>query len=141
MRGRQLRGVFTATSLDAGLFIGGDYELVILQRPVLPPSGVEIQDTAGLGGEIRIAREYPATVTPRPNGILMQPQRAPADRGNQAALLDLLNQITSAPAGQRQTVLCRQFTRQRFDLNDEFWGKKSGGDPDGRVLPTLRGGR
>src|ERR1051325_4420188 len=31
-----LRGVFAATSLNAGLFIGGDYELVILQRLVLP---------------------------------------------------------------------------------------------------------
>jgi hypothetical protein len=138
-----LCGVFAATSLNAGLFIGGDYELVILQRPALPLSGVEIQYAAGLGGEIRIAGEYPATVIPRPNGVLMQPapQRAATDRGHQAALVDLLNQITGAPAGQRQAVLGRQFTGQRFNLNDEIWGKKSGGDPDERVLPTQRGGR
>jgi hypothetical protein len=51
-------------------FTGGDYELVILQRLVLPLSGVEIQYAAGLGGEVRIA-------------------------GNiQAALVNLLHQIT-----------------------------------------------
>jgi hypothetical protein len=33
------------------------------------------------------------------------PQRAAADRGHQTALLDLLNQVTGAPAGQRKTVL------------------------------------
>src|SRR5260370_40129853 len=32
------------------------------------------------------------------------PQRAAADRSNQTALLDLLNQITGAPARQRQTI-------------------------------------
>src|SRR6266850_1278587 len=137
-----LRGVFAAASLNAGLFIGGDDEFVIFQRPALPLPGVEIQQAAGLGGEVRVAREYPTAVVPRPNGVLIQPapQRAAADRGNQTALLDLLNQITGARAGQRQTVLGRQLTRQRFNLNDEIWGKKSGGDPDECVLPALGGG-
>ncbi len=96
-----LRGVFAAASLNAGLFIGGDDEFVILQRPTLPLSGVEIQYTASLGGEVRVAREYPTAVVPRPYGVLMQPapQRAATDRGNQTALLDVLNQITGAPAG------------------------------------------
>ena len=96
-----LRGVFAAASLNAGLFIGGDDEFVILQRPVLPLSGVEIQYAAGLGGEVRVAREYPTAVVPRPNGVFMQPapQRAAADRGNQTALLDLLNQITRCSSG------------------------------------------
>src|SRR5678816_1791468 len=31
-----LSGVFTATSLNAGLFISGDDEFVVLQRPALP---------------------------------------------------------------------------------------------------------
>jgi hypothetical protein len=96
-----LRGVFAAASLNAGLFIGGDDEFVILQRPALPLSGVEIQYTACLGGEVRVTRENPTAVVPRPNGVLMQPapQSAAAERGNQTALLDLLNQISGAPAG------------------------------------------
>jgi len=138
-----LRGVFAAARLNAGLFIGGDNEFVILQRSALPLSGVEIQYAAALGGEVRVAREYPTAVVPGPNGVLMQPapQRAAADRGNQTALLDLLNQLTGAPAGQRHTVLGRQFTRQSLNLNDEIWGEKSGGDPDERALPALEGGQ
>jgi hypothetical protein len=37
-------------------------------------------------------------------------------------------------------MLGGQFARQSFNLNDEIWGKKSGGDPDEHVLPTLGGG-
>jgi len=66
-----LRGVFAATSLNAGLFIGGYYELVILQAPTLPLSGVEIQYAPGLGGEVRVAREYPTAVIPRPNRVFV----------------------------------------------------------------------
>src|SRR3984893_1306468 len=136
------RDVFAAASLNARCFIGGDDELVILQRRALPLSGIQIQYAPGLGGEVWVAREYPTAMVPGPNGVFMQPapKHAAADRGNQTALLDLLNQITGAPAGQRSTVLDRQFTRQRFNLNHEIWGKKSGGDPDECVLPILGGG-
>ena len=132
-----LRGVFAGASLNAGLFISGDDEFVILQRPALPLSAVEIQYAAGLGGKVLVAREYPTAVVPPSNGVFMEPapQHAAAERGNQTTLLDLLNQITGAPARQRQTILGRQFTCQRFSLNDGIWGKKSGGDPDERVLP------
>ena len=138
-----LRGVLAAAGLDAGLFIGGDHEFVILQRPALPPSGVEIQYAPGLDGKVRVSGKYPTSVGPRPNRVFIQPapQRAAAEGGNQTALLDLLNQIRGAPAGQRPTILGRKFTRQRFNLNDEIWGEKSGGDPDERVVLALRGGQ
>src|SRR5271157_3009100 len=54
-----LRDVFAAAGLNAGLFIGGDHELIIFERPLLPLAGVEIQYAASLGGEVRIAGEYP----------------------------------------------------------------------------------
>jgi hypothetical protein len=38
-----LRGVFAATGLNAGLFIGGDDEFIVLQRLLLPLAGIEIQ--------------------------------------------------------------------------------------------------
>ena len=101
-----LRGMFAAAALNAGLFIRGDDELIILQaRPATV--GRRVQYAAGLGGEVRVARKYPTAVIPRPNGVFMQPapQRAAADRGNQTALLDLLNQIAGAPAGQRPPYL------------------------------------
>jgi len=68
-----LRGVFAAAGLNAGLFIGGDHELIVFQRPLFPLAGVEVQYAAGFGGEIRIAGEYPTAVIPRPNRVLMQP--------------------------------------------------------------------
>jgi hypothetical protein len=39
----------------------------------LPLSAVEIQHASGLGGEVRVAGEYPTTVIPRPNRVFMQP--------------------------------------------------------------------
>ena len=129
--------------MNAGFFIGGDHKLIILQRSALPLAGVEIQHAPGLGRELRVPREDPTAVIPGPKGIFMQPtpQRAAADRGHQTALLDLLNPILGAPAGQRPTVLGGQFTGQSFNLHDEVWGKKSGGDPDEHVLPAPRGGQ
>src|ERR1700730_12756437 len=64
-----LRGVFAAASLNAGLFIGGNDEFVILQRSALPLAGIEIQNAPGLGGEVRIAGEDPTAVVPRSNGV------------------------------------------------------------------------
>jgi hypothetical protein len=138
-----LGGMLAAAGLNAGFFIGGDHELIILQRPALPLASVEIQHASGLGREVRVTREDPTAVIPRPKGVFMQPtpQCAATDRGHQAALLDLLNQIPGAPAGQRPTVLGGQFTGQSFNLHDEVWGKKSGGDPDEHVLPAPRGGQ
>ena len=102
-----LRSVLATAGLNAGLFIGGDHELVILQRPVLPLTGVQIQHALGLGGEVGVTGEDPTAVVPGPNSVFMQPtpQRAAADRGHQTTLLDLLHQIPVAPARQRPTVL------------------------------------
>ena len=111
-RSAVLGGMLAAAGLNAGFFIGGDHELIVLQRSVLPLAGVEIQHAPGLGCELWVPREDPTAVIPRPQGIFMQPtpQRAAADRGHQTAPLDLLNQILGAPAGKRPTVLGGQFT-------------------------------
>ncbi len=47
--------MLAAAGLNAGLFICGDHEFVVLQSAALPLAGVQIQHTAGLDGEIRIA--------------------------------------------------------------------------------------
>ena len=96
-----LRGMLAAAGLNAALFIGGDHEFIIFQGLFLPLAGVEIQYAPGLGSEVWVAGEYPTAVIPRSNGVLMQPapQGAAADRGNQTAVLDLLNQVAGAPPG------------------------------------------
>jgi len=59
--------------LNAGLFIGGDHEFIVLQWLFLPLAGIEIQYAAGFGSEVRVAGKYPAAVVPRPNGVFVQP--------------------------------------------------------------------
>lgn len=65
----------TSPSLDAGFLVDRQDELIILQRPSLPDSFVQIQDTSRLLGEIRVAWENPAAVLPRADRILVERQR------------------------------------------------------------------
>jgi hypothetical protein len=60
-------------SLDAGRRVGRDDELVLARRlPLLAPL-VQVQDPTGLDLEVRIARQDPAAVLPRADGVFVQP--------------------------------------------------------------------
>ena len=124
--------------LDAGLFIGRDHEFVVLQGLVLPLTLVEIQDGSSFGGEIRCARKNPTSVLPRADGVLMQPtpEGGITDLCRQTTLTDVLRQFRDGPPGQRYTQGGRQFTSQRFNAHDQFWGEKTGGGPAGGVPPN-----
>ena len=65
----------------------------------LPFASVQIEHSARLGSELGIAGEDPTGVIPGPDGVFVQPapQRTAANGRHQTALLDLLNQILSAP--------------------------------------------
>ncbi len=131
-------GVFPASGLDACFLVGGNHKLIVFQRLSSPFAGVKIQQSARFFGKVGIAREDPTAVIRRPDGILMQPapKSAAADGSHQAGLANLARQIAGAPAGQRQAVSSGEFAGPGFNLNDEIWGKKSGGDPDESVLLT-----
>src|ERR1039458_4352483 len=81
-------GMEARPSLDAGLFVGREHKLILAQRLILPDALIKIQEAAGFGGKVWIARKNPAAVLPRPDGILVQP--APdgriADAGHQSGL-------------------------------------------------------
>jgi class 3 adenylate cyclase len=99
LSGARRRGrMFTEASLDAGLLVGADDELVGFQGLALPLAGVEIKDAPRLDGEVRIAREDPGAVLPRANGIFVEPapHRLVADRGHNAAALRLANDVGRA---------------------------------------------
>ncbi len=132
----------TASSLDAGLFVGGDHELIALQRPAVPGAGIEIENPAGLGGKLWVARKDPTAVIPGPNGILMQPapDRAAGDGRDQAGLTDLPSDVRRIPMRKRKAVGGGQFTGESLDLHHQFWGKKPGGDPGEGVPPGPPGG-
>ena len=95
VRTAKLSLVFSATSLNACL--NG-----FLQWRALPLTGVNIEDTAGLNGEVLVAREYPTAVVPRPDGVLVQPaqERTAVESSGRTAALNMLHQITEAPTGE-----------------------------------------
>src|SRR3974377_927303 len=74
-----------AAGLDAGLFVGGEHEIVGAQRLVFPETLVEIQDGAGFLEEARVARKDPGAMTPRTERILTEttPDGGAADLGDQ----------------------------------------------------------
>ena len=79
-----VREMLAAAGLNAGLFIGRDHKLILLQAGTLPLTSIEVQNASCLGGEIGIAWKDPTAVIPRSNGVIMEPapQRTTANRGH-----------------------------------------------------------
>ena len=128
----------TAAGLDAGLFVGREHKFIVAQRLSLPLVFIEIQDPTGFERELRIPRKNPTTMLPRTNGIFMKPapERRVTQLGDQATLANLAIEFVQTPAGEWGVMRGRQLAGQGFNLDDEFWGKRSGGDPVAGVLPS-----
>ena len=95
------------TGLNAGLFIGRNNIIIGPQRLVVPESLIKIQHALRLDFKVRVARENPTAVLPRPDGVLIQPtpDGSAADAGHQTPAGDFLNQIPTTVTGQREAVL------------------------------------
>jgi hypothetical protein len=103
-RGSRRQGsLFADASLDAGLLVGAEHELVRFQSLTLPVPGVEIQNAAGLAQELGIAGEDPTVVLPRTDGVVVEPapHRLVADRGDDARALRFAHDVGGAQARQR----------------------------------------
>ncbi len=122
--GRQSR-LFPASGLDAALFVRRDDEVISAQRSAFPSAVIEIEDGAGFGSKVRIAREDPASMLPRTEGIAAEPapQGGAADFRNDALRNDVLTDLLNREARQRKSEAVREFTGQRFNLDDEAGGK------------------
>ena len=131
-----LGGMDASAGLNAGLLIGRNHELISLQRLPLPDSLVEVKQASGFGRELRVARKNPAAMKPRSDRVLVEPapKSAVTDFGHQPGLTGLLVQFRHTPARERQAVPAGQFASQGFNLHDQFWGEKPGGDPGGEAL-------
>jgi MFS family permease len=95
-----------AARLDLGLLIRREHILVVTQQLALEDALVQVQNTAGLGGEVWGTREDPRVVPPRLDGILGQPaaQRRGRDRLDQPAADDLSPQLLKAPPADRDAT-------------------------------------
>ena len=122
-----------AARLNAGFFVGGDDEFVVMQRLLFPDAFIKIENTASLDRKFRIARENPTAVLPGSDriGVKPTPHRTVTDSGHKSGLADLRAQIGDTPTRERNVISGRQFTGEGLYLNDQFWGEKPGGDPAG----------
>jgi hypothetical protein len=119
-------GMEARMGLDAGLLIGRNDELVVSQGLPIPQFFIEIQDTSGFLGELRITGKDPTAVSPRPNGLGMEPapHRGVTDGGHQAGTTGLAGHLGDAPTRQREAVGGRQLAGQGFNVHDQLWGEK-----------------
>jgi hypothetical protein len=126
-------------SLNAGFLIRADDEFVLSERAIFPTPLVEIQEGAGFGGEVRVARENPTPTLPGADGIFTEPtpDGGVTDRGNQAGLAHVLGKFRCAPARQRNTQGSRQLASDGLNFDEELWGERPGDGPDVAALPAL----
>src|ERR1017187_3883670 len=92
--------------LNAGLFVGGNDELVTAQGFILPAALVEIQHPSGFLGEVLVPGKNPTAMLPGPNRIGVQPApdgRATDLRDNPAGAR-VAHQLLSAEAPRRGIV-------------------------------------
>ena len=65
--------LFPSARLNTGLFVCGDDVIVGAQGSAVPEAFVKIEDGSGFVGKVRIAREDPASMLPRAEGITAEP--------------------------------------------------------------------
>ena len=138
LRSRGESRVDAATSLDAGLLVGGEDAIGRTQGLAFPLTLVQIEHAAGLVLKGRIAWEDPSAMRPRTDCILTQPapQRRLPDRGDEAPLDDLAADLRYAPARERHLRLVGELTGERFNRDDEAGGKRALGARCGTALPA-----
>jgi site-specific DNA recombinase len=117
--------------------VGAHDEIAGLKQLSFPAALVEIEDPAGLLGELGVAREDPRAVVPRADRVLCQPppDRDRRDCRDDPALDRLPGQLSARPARERDAPLGRQLARQRLDLGHLRRGEKRRGRP-GRGLSS-----
>jgi hypothetical protein len=67
------RRLFSASSLNTGLLVRRDHEVIGAQWSALPNALVKVQDGTGVGRKVGITREDPASMSPRAESVGAQP--------------------------------------------------------------------
>ena len=137
--------MFPASGLDAGLFVRGNDIVVRAKRGAFPNPFVQIEDRTGLGRKVGIAREDPASMLPRAEGIAAEPppQGGAANLGNQTLSNHVLSDLRDREPRQGKAEAVRKLTGEGFNLNDEAGGKsgpcaRPEVAPQGRVVAPDR---
>jgi hypothetical protein len=139
---RRERGVFAQARLDTGFLVGREHKVTAAQGRPLPAAFVEVEYTASLGGEVWIAGENLASVSPGTNRVAAEPapQRGAADLSHDTFGHDLPLDLGKREPRQRQTPSVREFAGEGLNVDDDAGGK-SGPVPRLAVARRGRGSR
>ena len=124
--GRQRqRRLFSAASLNTGLFVCADDVIIGTQWSALPDTLVKIEDGSGFCGKVRIARKDPASMFPGAKGIAAEPapQSSTADLSDQALGNNVLADFLYREPRQGEAEGARKLAGECLNLNDETGGK------------------
>ena len=115
-----------AARLNRGLLVRGDHVVVETQALALPGAGIEVEHAPGLGGEVGIAGEDPASVGPGSDGVGGEPapDGGAGDLGHETAADHLGSDVWHVQPGQRDAELSGQLTREGFDLDHDLGGER-----------------
>ena len=99
----------TSASLDMCLLIGRQDKFIIIEKFATPDSLIEIKDTSGFRGEVRIAGKNPEAVLPRTNSIFIEPtpDGGVTDGGHEPGSTRFLRHLRDTPPRRREKVCGR----------------------------------
>ena len=122
---RGQRAMAAQAGLDACLLIGRQHAIRIGQRFSSPQTLIQIENAPGFLGKRRVPGEDPGAMPPGVQGVLAEPppDRGAADRSHQPGTDHLPLQLRQGEPGQGLTETVRQFTRERFNGDDDSGGK------------------
>jgi hypothetical protein len=134
------RGMYADARLDAGFLVRRQDKVTAAQRRTFPAALVKVKHATGLHGEIGIAREDPAAVSPRAQRFAAEPapQGGVTDLRHDTFAHDLTLNVGQRPARQGQAAAMGQFAHQRLNRDDDAGGK-SGRGPRRGVPPPAPG--
>ncbi len=122
--------------LDAGFLVGREHEVTAAQGRAFPTAFVEVEHTAGLGGELWIAGKNPASISPGTNRVAAEPapECGAADLSHDAFGHNLPLDLGEREPRQRQSEPVREFASERLNLDDDAGGKSGPGAPPRRLF-------
>jgi hypothetical protein len=117
--------LLAAAGLNTCLFVKAHHEVIGPQWEAIPDTFVEIEDRAGFGSEVGVARKDPASMLPRSQCITAEPtpQCGAANFGDKTLRNYVLPDLLDGKPGQGKSEFDRKLTSQGLNLNDEAGGK------------------
>ena len=131
------RGMDADASLDAGFLVRRQDKVAAAQRRTFPATLVKVEHATSLDGEVGIAREDPASVSPWAQRFAAEPapQGGATDLRHDTFAHDLTLNVGERPARQRQAGAMGQFAYQSLNRDDGVGGKN--GRAPRRGVPPL----